>query len=476
MHTAARRGDVVALWVLGGTLVVTTAAVLESAPLKIIAPLLFLLALGALTWRAVTPWPRLLSLTILVVLFIPMRRYSLPVKLGVGLDPYRLLVALVLGGWFTSLLVDRRVTARRSGFEVPLFLVLVSAVLSEIPNHSRFAYAQSDVIKNLTFLFSFVAVFYFVVSVIRTREEVDRLVRVLVGGGAIVGALTLVESRTQYNVFNHLQQLIPLLRYEGNPYVGYDGRGYRAYGSAQHPISLGAALVMLLPLVVYLIRSTGAKRWWFAGICILFGALVTHSRTGVLMLAVIVFTYAWLRPRELKRFWPAMLPMLVALHFAAPGTIGTIKESFFPRGGVAALKASQETANGHGRIASLGPGIKEWKKRPIFGEGYATRVVYGPMANAPILDDQWLTTLLEVGFLGALAWGLLFTRAIRRFGRVGRHDSTPRGWFFVGITAAVTAYAASMWTYDAFAFIQVSFMLFIELALAVCLLRATTDD
>ena len=28
-----------------------------------------------------------------------------------------------------------------------------------------------------------------------------------------------------------------------------------------------------------------------------------------------------------------------------------------------------------------------------------------------------------------------------------------------------------MWTYDAFAFIQVSFVLFVQLALAVCLLK-----
>ena len=135
------------------------------------------------------------------------------------------------------------------------------------------------------------------------------------------------------------------------------------------------------------------KAWTIA---ILFGALVTQSRTGVLMLAVIVGTYLWLRPKDLKRLWPALLPLVVALHFAAPGTIGTLQESFFPKGGVAALKAQQETANGHGRIASLGPGIKEWKRRPIFGEGYATRVVSGPNPNAPILDDQWLTTLLEV--------------------------------------------------------------------------------
>jgi O-antigen ligase len=164
------------------------------------------------------------------------------------------------------------------------------------------------------------------------------------------------------------------------------------------------------------------------------------------------------------------------LHFAAPGTLGTIKESFFPKGGVGALKAEQDTAVGHGRVASLGPGIREWKQRPIAGEGYATRVVTGPNPNAPILDDQWLTTLLEVGFVGTFAWGWLFIRAIRVLGRAGRGDMSPRGWLFVGLAATVNAYAISLWTYDAFAFIQVSFMLFLELALGVCLLRAAREE
>jgi O-antigen ligase len=209
---------------------------------------------------------------------------------------------------------------------------------------------------------------------------------------------------------------------------------------------------------------------------LLFGSLVTHSRTGVLMLIAIAVTYVWMRPRQMKRFWPALLPLFLAFHIAAPGTLGTIKESFFPKGGFEALKAQQETANGHGRIASLGPGIQEWKQRPIAGEGYATRVVTGPTANAPILDDQWLTTLLEVGIVGTLAWGWLFIRAIKLLGRAGRRDTSPRGWLFVGLAASVNAYAISLWTYDASAFIQVSFILFLQLALGVCLLRARPEQ
>jgi hypothetical protein len=315
-------------------------------------------------------------------------------------------------------------------------------------------------------------VHYVIVSVLRTEEQVAGLARILVGCGAVVAFLTLYEARTGTNVFDSLGSIFPFLQLQNLPYVGNDGRGYRAYASAQHPIALGAALVMLLPLAVYLIMKTKQKRWWVAAAFILLGALVTRSRTGVLMLLVIAIVFAILRRQQVQRFWPALFPLFVALHFAAPGTIGTLKGSIFPEGGLSQLAAEQSVNAGSGRIASFGPAIKEWKLRPFVGEGYGTRVVDGPEANAHILDDEWLTTLLEVGIFGAFAWGWLFVRAIKRFGGAAKGDRSERGWLYVGLAAAVTGYAISMATYDAFAFIQVSFLLFLMLGFGVVVTRA----
>ena len=57
---------------------------------------------------------------LLVVLLIPSDgRYTLPYG-GVRLEPYRILVGLLLVGWVVSLLVDPRVRARATGFEGPM--------------------------------------------------------------------------------------------------------------------------------------------------------------------------------------------------------------------------------------------------------------------------------------------------------------------------------------------------------------------
>jgi hypothetical protein len=36
----------------------------------------------------------------------------------------------------------------------------------------------------------------------------------------------------------------------------------------------------------------------------------------------------------------------------------------------------------------------------LLGEGFGTRNPTGPDANAGLLDDQWLGTLLETGYFG----------------------------------------------------------------------------
>jgi polysaccharide biosynthesis protein PslJ len=245
------------------------------------------------------------------------------------------------------------------------------------------------------------------------------------------------------------------------------GRGdrLRVYASAQHPIALGAVLVMLLPLAVYLARATRQRRWWVAGGLLLITALATVSRTAVLMLLAMGLVLLWLRPVETRRLWPLIIPAALALHLALPGTIGTLRQSFFPEGGLIAEQQKHPGSVGSGRLADLGPSLDEAAKQPLLGFGYGTRVVDGPNPNARILDNQWLGTLLEIGLVGLAAWLWLFTRFIRRLGRAAKEDDSVHGWLLAAIVSSVFAYAVGMLTFDAFSFIQVTFVLFILLGL-----------
>jgi O-antigen ligase len=360
-------------------------------------------------------------------------------------------------------------------------LIVGSSIASIVSNPHRVAQLASVVDKRLMFFLSFILVLYVTAGVIRRLDSIDYLAKTLVAGGAIVGLFAMIESRTGFNIFNHLDRVIPILRAggEGEPeaFQKYGAAKLRVFGSAQHPIALSAALVVLTPLAIYLSQRYRQRRWYACTILLVAGCAATVSRTGILMLVVVGIVFLWLRPREVRRFWPVIIPALIVIKLVLPGTLGAIKQSFLPAGGLIAEQQSQAGESGSGRIADIGPALNEWKGQPLLGQGFGTRVVDasipGPKAN--ILDNQWLGTLLETGIIGFFGWLWFFVRVVRRFGKEAKKDDSDRGWLLVALAAGVAAFAVGMFTYDAFAFIQVTFLLFIFVGLGSAVLaeRAT---
>jgi hypothetical protein len=349
--------------------------------------------------------------------------------------------------------------------------VLAAVFISVVANQAHVAPVETEVIKGLTFFVSFVFIFYFIVSVVRATQ-IDLFIKVLVASGAIVALESVIESRTHHNLFNSLPKVLPFLRPGSLNTVIGDERGYRVYASAQHPIALGALLVVLLPAAIYLIKRTGQRRWWLAGALLGFGSLATMSRTSVLMLLSVALVYIWLRPRETRRLWPYLLPALAAIHLVLPGTLGTLKDSFFPKGGLVAEQTGDVGSKGQGRVADLGPSLREFAQHPLFGEGFGSRRTDIGAQSVQILDDQWLGNLLEVGLLGTGAWIWLFIGSVRRLARRAKEDTSDLGWLAVGLAASTTTFAVGMVTYDAFAFSQVTLVLFVLLAIGSVFLKS----
>ena len=129
---------------------------------------------------------------------------------------------------------------------------------------------------------------------------------------------------------------------------------------------------------------------------------------------------------------------------------------------------------GSGRLADLGPALHEAKKTLLLGQGFGTRIVDdGPKKNAHILDDQWLQTLLETGVLGVFAWAWLIVRSSRRSFAAARRTAGLDRLLFGAIAGSTAAFGVGMLFYDAFSFIQVTFVLFVLLALGVLSTRST---
>jgi len=467
----------IAAFALLGIICMTGVLVYEQRGLHRVVPLLAGLAVVAAWTRVLTMWRSLIAFLLLVILFVPIKRYNLPGSLPFQLEPYRVVVAALALVWLLSALVDPRVKIRRSVFDAPLMLVLFVTLMSDLVNPERVRPLSSDVLKGQTFFVSFFVVFYLVVSLVRTRADVQFFVRLLAIGGAIIAFFAVIERRTGYNPFNHLSKLFPVLHFEGAGEQFRSGR-LRVVGPSQHPIALSVLFVILLPLVIYLVRREG-RRWILVAGLYVIAIFATASRTGIIGLLVLGIVYLCLQPRAVLRAWPLAVPLLAAVHVAAPGALGTIRATLNPSAAIAEQESVDvgNVAYGSGRLTDIGPTLSEWSNHPLLGEGFGTRIVTGLSTNARLLDNQWGDTLLETGYFGFLAWIWLFVRAGRRLGgaAAARRD-TDDSWLLTGFAASAIAFGVTMFFYDTFSFIQNVFMCFIMLGLASAFLDVLAHE
>jgi hypothetical protein len=429
--------------------------------------------------RRLFAWQTLVTTVILVLLLIPIRRYSFISGLPFNLEIYRLLLFILAAIWVASLLIDPAVRLRRSILDFPFLLLGFVYLLSLVACGSRLSEPglTSAAVKQVSVFLGFLLLYFVITSVVVRFEHVEALLGVLVGGGAVVAFFSLLEARTQWNAFDHLATLLPFLQRSDQLTAAALARGghQRVVASAEHPIALSAVLVMLVPLGAYLAERTQRKRWWAATLLLLGAALGTLSRTGVVMIAVIVIVMTVLRPSEtralFRRTRKFILPLIVAVHFALPGTIGTFNELFFANGGVVAQQSGGQV--GSGRVASFGPGMQVVGQHPLFGVGYGTRITDGesPYKNSFITDDGWLSTAMEAGLLAVLAWLGIFISFLVRLGRAAKRDRTARGRLLAACAASATSFALGMATYDALSFLQATFVLFIILGLGAAAYR-----
>ena len=74
--------------------------------------------------------------------------------------------------------------------------------------------------------------------------------------------------------------------------------------------------------------------------------------------------------------------------------------------------------------------------------------------------------------VGVFAWVWLYSRFIRRLAEAKR-DPSSDGVLAAALAASAAAYAVGMFFFDAFAFIQVTFLLYFILGLGASLLRVS---
>ena len=243
------------------------------------------------------------------------------------------------------------------------------------------------------------------------------------------------------------------------------GRGFRAYGTADHAIEFAVVCSALLPLALHQVRyaCTAQERYLHAcGAAVLsIGTLISVSRSGIVGLIVGLVVYAWTMPRRaVANLALAATCVLVATQLAAHGVLSTLRYLLFAGNNDPSLAHRSDNI----------PYILPLMKGKVWtGIGFGT---YQP-AVYRVLDDQYLVTLVSSGVIGMAALALLFLAGatLAREGR-RRHAEASDKDLGQAIAAGILVLGVSAAFYDELAFRQSALLIFVFLGLAGAFWRA----
>jgi polysaccharide biosynthesis protein PslJ len=433
------------------------------------------------TRAPVVTWAHTVSAFVLLVWLMPIRVYRLPVNLPFNLEPYRLVLGL-LAAVMLFAFIGRFRTPSAGGMGAVVAAIALSILLSQFVNLRTLDPLGGErvALNNFLYLVTPLIAFLVVCSAVRQFSDAERIVKAIVIGGLLVSLAAILQSRTGYNVFDHLNNWIPGIRRDRSFLTGVRGGRLRVQASAQHPIALGTVLMLTVPLAAYLVARAGSRRgklaWAGVMTLVAIGAFMPIARTAFVVGATMLLLALILRGRNLVRLWPAILVVGIALHFAAPGVIGAVYHSFTPRQGLVQDVSGRSGLQGSGRLSDIDPGLDLWHTSPLVGIGRGNPLVGGqdggrPSQSSIIFDNQYMSTLVLTGLFGLAAILCFLVVTASRllnaaFARRGREAD-----FLACCGLATAGFVVGIFFFDAFSFVQVTLMYFVIAALGLRVLQ-----
>ena len=483
---APRRALPIALVAGGAAFFAVTLPLGERATLA--GGVVFLLAVALALADSAKPlltWPNMIGALVLLIWFVPIKVYALPISLPFKLEAYRLFLLLLVFTWGIQLVL-RRGRLDAAGREVVVVLLIGVAIVSTIVNFdSLSATADESPINPALYFISFLLLFALVASTIDRLPNVEQILRMLVLGGAVVAMFAIYEARTRYNFFDHLGEWVPILDRQEHEVMALRGGRLRVAASSQHPIAFGVAMIMLIPIAIYLARRAStvvrSRLWVGAAVLCAVASVTTVSRTTVLMVVAMGVVALRLRGDAIVRYWPVLLVLPMAIHFVAPGALGGLYKSFFPKEGLITDVQGRAGEAGSGRFADIVPGLRIWLESPVVGHGLGSTIAFQrketSLGLAPIpaviFDNQYMATLVQLGAVGLLAAIALIWGSVTRLFRAARRSTGPPSDLLTACAVSCAGFGVAMFFFDAFAFAQTTivFMFIAALGLRVAWLE-----
>jgi hypothetical protein len=367
--------------------------------------------------------------------------------------PAALIGVFVFGVFFVSVLfgfhdLSNHWHPMRSVLCVIWVAVLVSYILMDRGSLTEIQTASAD---RILIRFAVVTGIALVAAEwLRSLGDVMRVVRVLCWGAAFCGFVAVVQYSMSFDIARYLRQIPGFVVNSDNPTIIARGSLNRVAGTATTSIEMGVSAGMLMPLAVCLgiyERGKSPFKRWAPLVVIILGVATSVSRSAVVSVVVAFSALVLLMPPKLRLAALCGMPIaLGGIFMSAHGLIGVLV-SFFA--GASNDPSVQYRTHDYPVAEQL------WQAAPWFGHGPGT---YIPADSLNIFDNQYLSSVVELGAVGVLAL-LVFLVGPAIVAITARRYSTTRDLRLLCGALAGSAFAA---TVCSFTFDSMSFPMFVN--------------
>ena len=417
------------------------------------------------------PLPWLFAGFLASLFLIPIDAVHLKVKLPFSSDYDRFFVVVIALVWLGGVILRRRsgrLQLRPRGWAAAMLVFFAIAVLSIVVNIDRITNLGelSVAEKRLAVLVAMVVVFAIFTVSLRVTEL--RSFAVLIVVLASISSLGVIyQEKTGNNVFYSTASsvLSPVAEVDPAPFEASSdpaapGRPLIS-GPTRHALSIASLLGMAVPFAIVFagMASTPRRRllWGALASLIVFGALETQRRSGVIVPAVAIIAVFAIRPRRMLSLLPYATAVAVTGLIVAGGSISTITQ----------LTNGGDQASNEGRSSDYAAIVPDILTEPALGSGYGT-LDSAKSDTYRILDNQYLDEFFQVGLLGLLAFLAVILTPVILVRRVARSDNPLRGPPALGAAAGCLAFAVASALYDIFSFPQAPYLLLFLAAMCTC--------
>ncbi|WP_245782960.1 MULTISPECIES: O-antigen ligase family protein [Amycolatopsis] len=305
---------------------------------------------------------------------------------------------------------------------------------------------------------------------VRTLARIELVLKCIVVTTTVVAVIGILQFLADFDLTRYL--VLPGLHpVTADGFILERAAFRRPAATTGHPIEFGVVCAVAMPLAAhyaFTARDRGeraARRWWLCLAIVAVGAMVSLSRSAMLglALAALVLLIGWPGRRRIQAVLVGAA-FMVLMRFLIPGLLGTLYGLFADIGNDTSISGrTQDYATTSVVIA----------QHPWLGRGLGT---YLPSKYGP-LDNQYLGTLVQNGFIGLFALIALFVvgaYAALRARSLSRNVHVRD--LALTLVASLSVLALGAATFDLLAFSMATTLAFVLVGLSGALLRAVRAE